>query len=369
MGKYSVNGSPEFDAQVDAHMERIADEVYRSIYSKHWKALVLHSEYGRGEGTPQIGRDGKELPFYDVELLVVTRKISPIIKRALEKMGASLSEEIGLPVHLRPTLKKKLPSYNPSFRTYALKQGHRVIRGDQNILSRMPDYSSDEIPLSEGTRLLMNHGKLLLDIKQRQSTGQPLSAEERLQAIRTLFRTTLALGDCILLLRGAYDPSPAVKKSRIDQVDLNGMKNGRGIAEAYRRAAAFKESSCFQPLETINVHVWFDETVRHFNDTFLWYERRRLNQKFRTLGKYTQRFPTLGKEGRPLKNAMTNLRTFGLGAFPDLFTHPRLRLYAALPLLLAPHSDHDEIRWVLRSNQRSIDRLSEVFCDLQQKFS
>jgi len=369
MGKYSVNGSLEFDARVNAHLERIADEVYRSIYSKHWKALVLHGEYGRGESTPQISRDGKERPFYDVELLVVTHRISPPIKRSLERMETCLSEEIGLPVRLRPILKKKLSAYDPSLRNFGLKQGHLVLRGDQNILSRMPDYSSDEIPLSEGTRLLMNHGKLLLDIKQRQSTGQPLSAEERLQAIRTLFRTTLALGDCILLLRGAYDPSPAVKKTRIDEVDLNGMKNGRGVAEAYRRAAAFKEIFCFHPLETMNVHVWFDETVRHFNDVFLWYERRRLNQKFRTLEKYTLRFPALGNEGRPLKNAMTNLRTFGLGALPDLFTHPRLRLYAALPLLLAPHSDHDKIRWVLRSNQRSIESLSEVFCALQQQFS
>jgi len=160
-----------------------------------------------------------------------------------------------------------------------------------------------------------------------------------------------------------------VKRNLIDKIDLSGLKDGRGVAEAYRRAVNFNEHSHFQPLETANIHVWFDETAQWFDDVFLWYERRRLNRKFRTLEKYAHGFPNLGNEGRPLSNAAHNLRAFGFGAFPDLFAHPRLRLYAALPLLLAPHADRGEIRWILRSSQSTLEGLCEVFYSLHQKFS
>ena len=369
MGKYSVHGSPEFDALIDAHMERIAEVVYASIYSKHWKALVLFGGYGRGEGTPLIGPNGKELPFNDYGFLVVTDSIDPLIKRSLKKMEARLSEELGLLVVLRPTFKHSLKRRDFTVSNYEIKRGHRIIRGNETILSNMPDYPPDQIPLSEGTRLLMNRGKRLLEIKMRISSGQPLTHEEHLLFIKYIFKAHLAFGDCALLLRGAYDISTAVRKERICEIDLNGLPDGRGMAEAYSRAIDFKDRAYFQPLETVNLHVWFDETVRRFEDVFLWHERRRLNRKFRTLEKYAHEFPNLGNEGSALKNAAHNLRTFGPLEPSSLLAHPRLRLYAALPLLLASHANQEEIRWVLHSHQSTLEGLCELFDDLHQKFS
>ncbi len=383
MGKYSVHGSAEFDALIDAHMKRIAEVVYASIYSKHWKALVLFGGYGRGEGTPMIQGSGVrsqgsgvggqgsdvEQPFNDYGFLVVTHSIDPLIKRSLKKMEARLSEELGLLVVLRPTLKRSLKRRDFTLSNYEMKLGHRVIRGNENILSNMPDYPPDQIPLSEGTRLLMNRGKRLLEIKMRMSSGKPLTHEEHFLFIKYIFKAHLAFGDCALLLRGAYDISTAVRKERIREIDLNGLPDGRGMAEDYRRAIDFKDRAFFQPLETVNLHVWFDETARRFEEVFLWHERRRLNRKFRTPKKYAHGFPNLGNEGSALKNAAQNLRTFGPLGPSTLFTHPRLRLYAALPLLLAPHADQDEIRWILRSRQSSLEGLYEAFEALHRKFS
>ena len=115
--------------------------------------------------------------------------------------------------------------------------------------------------------------------------------------------------------------------------------------------------------------MWLDETTRQFENFFLWYERRRLNRTFRTLKKYAHTFPYLGKEGFALKNAASNLRTFGLAGIPCLFTHPRLRLYAAIPLLLSPQPDLNDLRKILGSRKRFLDELELEFLSIQKRFS
>ena len=369
MGKYSVKGSPAFDARIDADMERIANAVYASPLSRHWKALVLLGGYGRGEGSPMIGPAGEELPFNDYDLVVVTNVINPLLKRELKKLEKELSEELGLPVDLYPYLNSALPKCEFSLLNYEMKYGHRVIRGDKKVLDAMPAYPHDAIPLSEGTRLLINRGKLLLDIKRRLALPETLTREERQRFLKFMFKADLAFGDCALLLRGGYDLSYVVKKHRLPETDLSGLEDSRAFVSAYSHAIDFKERVDFQTLDNSNVHLRFAETSQRYEQFFLWYERRRLNRKLPTVEKYAQAFPNLGQEGSPLKNALHNLRTFGLSALPHCFTHPRLRLYAALPLLLTKHADREEIRWLLHSYESSPEELCRAFYALQQRFS
>lgn len=369
MGKYSVKGSPAFDARIDADMKRIADALYASSFSRHWKALVLLGGYGRGEGSPLIGPGGKELPFNDYDLIVVTDTLDPLLKRALKKMEKELSVEIGLPVDLYPYLSSALPKCEFSLLNYEMKYGHRVIRGNQKILSAMPAYPRSAIPLSEGTRLLMNRGKLLLDIKRRLLRPEILTREEKERFLKFLFKADLAFGDCALLMRGAYDLSYVVKRHRLPEIDLSGLNGARTFVDAYSRAIDFKERVDFQAMDNENIHLRFAETVKRYEDFFLWYERRRLNRKFQTLEKYARYFPQLGKEGSALKNVVHNLKTFGLRALPFLTAHPRLRLYAALPLLLTKYADRDEIRWLLQSEMGEFDDLCQAFLELQKRFS
>jgi len=369
MGKYSVKGSPAFDARIDADMKRIADAVYASSFSKHWKALVLFGSYGRSEETLMIGPSGEELPFNDYNLAVVTNSLDPLLKHALKKLEKELSEEIGLPVDLRPYPAIALPKCEFSLLNYEMKHGHRVIRGNQTILDAMPDYPHDAIPQSEGTRLLMNRGKLLLDIKRRLARPETLTHEERERFLKFLFKIDLAFGDCALLLRGAYDPSYAVKRNRLLKIDLSGLDHARAFTDAYGRAIDFKERADFQTLENGNIHLRLAEILARYEEFFLWYERRRLNRKFKTAEKYAHAFPDLGKEGSPFKNAVHNLRTFGPGVFQHRSTHPRLRLYAALPLLLTKHADREEICWLLRCSESGVEELCQAFCALHEKFS
>jgi predicted nucleotidyltransferase len=363
MGKYSVRGSSAFDARIDADMQRIADAVYSSKFSRHWKALVLLGGYGRGEGSPMIAIGGEELPYNDYDLIVVTDSLRPAPE--LKRLEKQLSEEIGLPVDLYPYLEQKLPSCEFSLLNYEMKYGHRVIRGDEKILDAMPDYPHNAIPLSEGTRLLLNRGKLLLDLKRRLAQPGPLSGEERQRFIKFLFKLDLAFGDCALLINEQYDISYTVKKTRVTALE----NLPEGIAAAYLKAIEFKERTDFQTLEYRGIHERFAETLRRYEQVFLWYERRRLKRKFQTLENYARSFPNLGNEGSPLKNAVRNLRLFGSGARFGLFAHPRLRLYAALPLLLARQADSELIAGLLNSQQVGFEELCKKFYAFQQRFS
>ncbi|MCP4398387.1 MAG: ATP-binding protein, partial [bacterium] len=109
--------------------------------------------------------------------------------------AASLSEELGLLVVLRPCLKRSLGRSDVSLSNYEIKRDHRVIRGNKNVLSKMPDIAPDQIPLSEGTRLLMNRGKRLLDMKLRMNSGKPLTREEHHLFIKE-HQNVIFLGGC-----------------------------------------------------------------------------------------------------------------------------------------------------------------------------
>ncbi|HKL21494.1 MAG TPA: hypothetical protein VJ904_06790 [Tichowtungia sp.] len=369
MSNYSINGSPAFDEQVDRHMQRIADEVWTSSYSRHWKALVLTGSYGRGEGTAAAGADGTERPFGDYNLVVVTTKINSLICGALNLLGKRLTAGLGMPVTLRPFLRTNLSKKDLSLLNYNLKYGHQVIRGNAKILDRMPDVSPEQIPLSEGPRLLMNRGKLLLDMRRRLATKEMLTPEERLQFIRYILKANLAFGDCVLLMRNAYVLSCAVKKERIRQIDLTGISDARGLVNAYLDAVKLKEQGNLKLLETANMHMWLDETAQRFQDVFLWYERRGLNRKFHDIKRYAKAFPKLGKEGSPLQNVACNLKTFGPAAVSHPLVHPRLRLYPSILLLLDDHADLEDVRKLLHFPDGTFGDLCDYFGQLQQRFS
>ena len=246
---------------------------------------------------------------------------------------------------------------------------HSIKESSANGPGAMPDYPQQAVPLSEGTRRLMNCGKLLLDIKLRLAQPEVLTREERQRFLTSMFETDLAFGDCALLLRNAYDLSYAVKRLRLPEINLSGLDDSRTFVSAYIQAIDFKERADLQPPETSNVHLRFAETLQRYEQFFLWYERRRLNRKFPTLEKYAFAFPGLGKEGSPLKNALLNLRTFGAAGLPHCFAHPRLRLYAALPLLLTKRADRGEILWLLRAHESNPEELCRTFYALHQRFS
>lgn len=264
MSRYTVRGSNELDARIDIHLEHIVKTV-----SPHCDAVILLGGYGRGEGTPFIRPDGSQSPFNDYDLVVIVDTINSAVRLQFSALEKQLTGDLGLPVDLCPYQRSQLPSREFSLLNYEMKYGHMVLKGDEYILDTMPNYAHNAIPLAEGSRLLLNRGKLLLDIQQRLTGTKPLNDEERIRFIKFIFKAWLAFGDCALLAVRNYDISYTVKKERISGIP--GCPDRAAVIEGYLKAVELKEWGDFNALDNFDIPAEF-EAVRDLFLQFLpWY--------------------------------------------------------------------------------------------------
>lgn len=337
MGKYTKLGSPELDARIDADLARIAE-----LAAPHSLAGILLGGYGRGEGTPFINEDGSQSPFNDYDLIVIVDKPARVVRKQFRTLEQQLSQEFGLPVDLHPYWQLALPTCEFSLLNYEMKHGHRILWGSQTILDPMPNYPFNAIPPSEGARLLLNRGKLLLDIKHRLRHSYPLEESERIHFIKCIFKVMLALGDCALLAENRYDISYDVKRERIEDI---GTVPGRDyIIKGYLHACDLKEWGDYSPLKDYNLKKEFKAARNAFCEFFQWYLTR-----------------CNGREGSMLKSALLNLIWYK----QLLFTHPRYQLYRALPELLGNYPDEHFLKRTLFCKAH----FEKSFYKLQGRFS
>ena len=263
MSKYTIKGSNELDTLIEADLKRIAIEA-----APHSIAGILLGGYGRGEGTPFINPDGSQVPFNDYDLIVIVDKITPAIRRTFQTLEKQLSAEIGLPVDLCPYKRSTLPQCEFSMLNYEMKHGHKIIWGNENSLASLPDYPHGALPLAEGARLLLNRGKLLLDIQQRLAQPEPLSEEERIRFIKFIQKVHLAFGDCALLAAGQYDISYAIKQERVP--NIGNCPNRAAVIEGYLNAIKLKNWGDFQTLKNFDISSEFEALREIFLHVLPW---------------------------------------------------------------------------------------------------
>lgn len=306
MSTYTQRGSNELDQRIDADLQQIQRAV-----APESLAGILMGGYGRGEGTPFIQPDGSQVPFNDYDLVVITESVNPQVKSRFRALSERLTNEIGLPVDLCPYARRKLPRCEFSLLNYEMKNGHRVLWGDPSMLDAMPEYDPHAIPAAEGTRLLLNRGKLLIDLQQRLKNPDPLSEAEHIQYLKFITKVLLAFGDSILLATGRYEISYAAKKKLIKRTGT--FPASDYITDGYLKAIELKESGNYLTWSSFNIAEEFNTVLAVYLHYMPWYRAR-----------------CADPDQAGLKNLMLNLqwnRTFSTA-------HPREKLYDAVIALL-----------------------------------
>ncbi len=272
MSIYTLRGSTALDAWIDSDLARISE-----VVSPHAPAGILLGGYGRGEGTPFVNPDDSQTPFNDYDLIVVVERLSPAIRQKFQSLEKQLTAELGLPVDLCPYQNSHLRRCEFSLLNYEMKYGHKVVWGDEKVLDAMPDYPHDAIPLAEGTRLLLNRGKLLLDIQRRLALPKPLNEEERIRFIKFIFKVRLAFGDCALLAANQYDMAYATKKTRMPT--LGKCPDRDAVIEGYLTAIELKEWGDYPAWVNFDLPAEFKATRTRFLRFLPWYRAQVLSRK------------------------------------------------------------------------------------------
>ncbi len=377
MGKYSIRGSDAFDARLDRDFERVVRTLTESDVASVCRALVLIGGYGRGEGTPWIVGDRQE-PFNDYDFVVVAapmnRRRRNGVQARLRVLEQRLAQELGLPVDLQLYPANGLPRAEFSLLNYEMKYGHKIVWGDPAALRTLPAYPHDRIPLSEGTRLLLNRGKLLLDIRRALRSGRVLTDVEKLRYVKFIGKAHLAFGDCALLLSRAYDLSYAVKQERIRVRLAPGAPDAALLIGRYRAAVKLKEWGDYAFLAGYPLAEEFEVVRKYYLRFFPWYEAARAKVEATELA--ARGAPSIpSPDDAPLwKAAICNVQAFGARALsmgaPLWNEHPRTPLYRSLPLLLGDEPvDAGAASGIFRMSVYDHDAVEAKFYQWQKRFS
>jgi len=243
MEELIYQGSAEDEEKVLEILERSTRKIVEKVGTRDCDAVVLTGGFGRGEGA--VKRNGEEpgAPFNDLDLLLigararVSASVLRELKNSLPRIAGTDFVDVG---YLHSSEFRKAA---PTIFLYDLRNGSRVIWGDEAVLEKIPSFSSSELPMSEATRLFLNRGIGLLYAYLLLARGEARHVLEKTAAV-AWSKTVLAAGDAKLLQRRIYHWSYVERMKRIEEAAKSSAINP-DFLENYKRAALFKLTADF----------------------------------------------------------------------------------------------------------------------------
>lgn len=378
MGQYVITETAGFKKRIDNDMHIIVTEILCHPQAHLFKAIVLTGGYGRGEGTPYLQNDMQQ-PYNDYDLVIICDELSRYernnLQSSLHPLEAELAEELQIAVDLAVIPLNILRKGEFSLFNYEMKNGHRVLWGDPQILDAMPKYAPENLPLIEGTRLLLNRGYLLWENCHTLKGKKLLTAEEEKVIIKYLWKVHLAFGDCLLIAHKIYEIDYRKKRDLINNISKNtAIPHLDWIIKNYRLAIDFKHQGDPNLYPKDNFEPMMKETTEYFASIFLWYESCRLGVKLANINDYIDADLLMKKDPSPFwKSVALNLSLFKMGAFKPswrwCFLHPRHRIFCSLLLLLQPQISQHQTELLCDLLHCDKNQIESAFRRLRQRLA
>jgi hypothetical protein len=360
--RFTIDGSDGLEERLAKICSQVREGIQGIIPPGKLHALVLGGGYGRGEGGVLRTEAADDEPYNDMEFYVFVRRGRLWNERkyaaALCALEQNLSISSGLHVEFKLDSLQRMRAMPISMFTYDLVSAYRLLAGVENPFEGCGGHlRSEEIPLSEATRLLYNRCSGLLLV--RELLQKTTFSDEQSDFIgRNLAKASLALGDAVLVAAGQYHWSARVRAERLEAFANDGEVPDLPALQRHHRAGVeFK----FHPRRILKepegVRIEHREISLLAQRIWLWIEGSRLGRPFANINEYA--FSGINKcpETAPGKNYLLTLRTFGPAAAMGPLAHryPRERLFNSLPLLLwnGEVSTEREVRRHLQKQLRS----------------
>lgn len=176
-------------------MRELIDRYARDITERlngNLDALILVGSHARGEGIEGLS---------DIEFWAVVKDLGDAKKPHLDKN-----------VYLGFTTRDRLTKLRPYIYTVEVRKFGKVLHGDKNIVSSIPDYSFEDIALVDGFRLLNNRIVEQLILLNRIENGEVVNQYD-------FDKGYIQLVNSILVLNGRYRSLYAEKLEEFRKLD------------------------------------------------------------------------------------------------------------------------------------------------------
>ena len=336
---YFLGDEPALAATLDEFLFRIGRDLAAQTFDRGVAALVLGGGYGRGEGgvfrNSESGQAGlyNDLEFY---VFVSDRRVAPELDAWCHRWERQGTAELGIDVEFKRLPADVFQSAASSMFYFDLLQGHRLVRGNGELLANAPGRLRDptQIPLSEPARLLFNRGSGLLFARWKLAE-QPDDADGFVE--RNHAKMRLALADAVLSAAGRHDGSCLERQRRITDETF-------AVPGGFDRLRRWHEAGVRFKLEPRHRHPGAAaleaencELTEAWLTTFLWIESRRLGAAISTDGEYLRSSSRLFPETPRGRNILLHVRDQVRrgSALPGWTDYPRAALQRTLVAALS----------------------------------
>ena len=371
--RFTLDGDNELEQYLTRTCDKIAAGLRGLIPRRKLDAILLGGGYGRGEGGVLRTATGAR-PYNDLEFYVCLRGNRHLNERrfgrALHVLSEILTPQAGIEVEFKITSLRELSRQPVSMFSYDLVMGHRWLVGDDRLLAGCGRHrDAEQIPLAEATRLLMNRCSGLLFAAEHLQRPEFTRADADFVR-RNIAKAELALGDAVLVTRRAYHWSVRERHRRLEGLErTGGMPSIDSLREHHAAGVEFK----LHPVRSEAARDTLAAEHKSVSDLarviWLWLEQQRMCARFESPRDYATSTLNKCRETSPRRNALINLRTFGIRSLNEgrVTRHPRERILNVLPLLLWDEATLHSPEFLLFV-QRELRTAATTFPDLVRAY-
>ena len=244
--KYTAIHDERINDHIESDLEIIKKEILKEI--KGVECILLGGGFGRGEGSVLLYKS-KIQPINDYDIYVMSKNIPNHNK--INLIRSRLISLIKIrQIDIDFISKKDLWLTKKSVSDYDLKYASKLIYGNPDVLSIMPDFKPNEISLSESLKPLN-----LYLISIIQSFPFEDNIENRFWGRQQISKSILGWSMAILISEGKYNPSYITRQKLFNEIT-----NDKEMIDLVDFATDFK----IQP-ELNSKFDWNDLWLRNLN--------------------------------------------------------------------------------------------------------